>query len=126
MLCGQGLSAAAAERCCAASGQRCRKQEIVRTPDPIRERGKGLILAAAQQRVVESVQAGYPQARHQAICAATDPNCLEVSTALVNNDTEATVTAKVRVPLSLLHLVDDDLAVVQHASTRTLERSAMR
>jgi hypothetical protein len=126
LLCGEGLSAKAAEECCKLSGQRCRKQEVVRSPDSVVHGGSDVILRTAQQRVISAVQVAYPPARHQEVCAATDPDCLEVSTALVNDATEARVAAKVSVPLNLLHLVDSDLAVVEHTETRVLERSSFR
>lgn len=126
LLCGQGLSARAAEECCRASDQRCRKQENIRPSDQVRGDGAGLILTAAQKRVIEAVQVGYPPARPQAVCGVTDPHCLEVSAAFNDEETEATVAAKVNVPLNFLHLVDSDLAVVQHASTRVLERATFR
>lgn len=126
LLCGQGLSARAAEECCRVSGQRCRKQEVVRSTDPARAEGAELILTTAQRRVIEAVQVGYPAARPQTVCAVTDPHCLEVSAALVNNESEAQVMAKVNVPLTFLHLVNSDFAVVAHVSTRLLERNAFR
>ncbi len=126
LLCGEGLSAKAAEACCKASGQRCRKQEIVRPSDQVVQGGTGAILTTAEQRVVSAVQVAYPPARHQEVCAATDVDCLEVSTALLKDATEAQVAAKVNVPLSLLHLVDRDLAVVEHTATRVLEGSSFR
>ena len=126
LLCGQGLSARAAEECCNASNQRCRKQEVFQSSDAARFQAKDLMLTAAQQRVIEAVQVAYPLARPQAICATTDPDCLQVSAGLINDDTEAKVAAKVNVPLTLLHLVDRDLAVVGHESTRMLERASFR
>jgi hypothetical protein len=72
------------------------------------------------------VQVAYPPARHQDVCAATDPDCLQVSTALIKDETEAQVAAKVNVALNLLHLVNGDLAVVEHSATRVLERASFR
>jgi hypothetical protein len=126
LLCGQGLSAYAAEECCKASNQRCRKQEVLGSSDPARKQGTELILTSAQRRVIDAVQVGYPPARPQAVCVSTDLDCLEVSAALVNDDTEAKVAAKVNVPLNFLHLVNGDLAVVRHESTRVLERMSFR
>lgn len=126
LLCGEGLSARAAERCCAASEGRCRKQEVYRASDPARDMGASVALAAARQRVVEAVQAGYPRARHQSVCVDTDPECLEVSAALANDEREAIVEAKMNVPLSILNLIDSDLSVVRHTSMRILERTALR
>ena len=126
LLCGRGLSAAAAERCCAASNQQCRKQAVVEAGGAHRAIGRDAILSAAQRRVVDVVQVGYPPARYQGVCSATDPDCLQVSTSLTDDDTAAVVSAKVSVPLRFLNLFDQDLAVIEHSSTRVLERAAFQ
>lgn len=126
LLCGQGLSARAAEECCKINGQRCRKQEVVRLSDPVTQGESGFMLRTAQQRVISAVQVAYPPARHQDVCAATDTDCLEVTTAFLKDATEARVAAKVNVDLNFLHLVDRDLAVVEHTVTRMLEGASFR
>jgi hypothetical protein len=126
LLCGRGLTVAAAERCCAASEGRCRKQAVVAQGGPSGDTALDTILTAARQRVVEAVQVGYPPARYQSICSAGEADCLEVAASLDGGDSVATVAAKVSVPLRLLHLVDGRNAVVEHSSTRVLERSALR
>jgi hypothetical protein len=88
--------------------------------------GRDAILSAAQRRVVDVVQVGYPPARYQGVCSATDPDCLQVSTSLTDDDTAAVVSAKVSVPLRFLNLFDQDLAVIEHSSTRVLERAAFQ
>ena len=126
LLCGKGLSALAAERCCAASEQRCRRQVMVDEGGAFREVGREAILSAAQHRVVEAVQAGYPPARYQSVCAASDHDCLQVSTSLEDGDSRALVSAKLHVPLRLLRLLHNDFAVAEHSSTRVLERAALQ
>lgn len=126
LLCGKGLSAVAAERCCTASEQRCRKQAVVDEGGAFRDVGREAILSAAQDRVVEAVQAGYPPARYQSVCAATDHDCLQVSTSLQDGDSRAFVSAKLHVPLRLLRLFNSDFAVAEHSSTRLLERAALQ
>jgi len=122
MLCGRGLTEAAAQRCCVASGGRCRKQPALSPSDPTRGAARLEILSAAEQRVVEAVQAAYPPARHQEVCGSSDHNCLEVATALADNDSKAIVSAKVHVPLMLLRPFVTDVATVEHSTTRELER----
>ena len=122
MTCGRSVTQAAAERCCAASGGRCRKQVVLTPSDPTRDVARVGILSAAQQRVVEAVQAGYPAAHHEALCAESDANCLEVATSLADNDSKAVVSAKVHVPLMLLRPFLGDVTTVAHATTRELER----
>ena len=122
MLCGRGLSEAAAERCCAASGGRCRKQTVVAPSDPSGDNARDQILSAAQRRVVHAVQAGYPPARPQRVCGDSEPNCLEVATALADNDSKAVVSAKVHVPLTLLRPFPSEVTTVEHSTTRELER----
>jgi hypothetical protein len=80
------------------------------------------ILSAAQQRVIEAVQAGYPSARHQEVCTDFDPNCLEVGASLADNDSKAIVSAKVHVPLMLLRPFLGEVTTVEHSTTRALER----
>ena len=126
LLCGRGLSAVAADRCCVASEQRCRKETVVEAGGEFKDGGRGAILSAAQQRVVETVQAAYPPARYQSVCSGTDPHCLQVSTSFGDGDATAVVSAKMNVPLRFLQLVARDLAVVEHSSTRVLERTALQ
>ena len=125
LLCGKGLSSAAAERCCAKSDHRCRKQAVIEAGAPAKETARNAILSAAQQRVVEGVQAGYPPARYQSFCSSTDPDCLQVSTSLNHGDSTAVVSAKVTVPLRFLQLFGGELTVAEHSSTRVLERTAL-
>ncbi len=122
MICGRGLTEAAAERCCAASDGRCRKQLVLTPSDPTRDAARVEILSAAQQRVIEAVQAGYPSARHQEVCIDHDPNCLEVGASLADNDSKAIVSAKVHVPLMLLRPFLGEVTTVEHSTTRALER----
>jgi hypothetical protein len=122
MTCGRGLSAAAAERCCAASGGRCRKQLVVTPSEPSRDSEREELLVAAQRRVIEAVRAGYPSARYQEMCGDSERDCLEVSTSLADNDSKAIVSAKVRVPLMLLRPSMSDVMAVEHSTTRALER----
>lgn len=122
ILCGRGLSAAAAQRCCAASGGRCRKQVVVAPSEPLRDSERGELLVAAQRRVIEAVRAGYPPARYQELCGDSERDCLEVSTSLADNDSKAIVSAKVRVPLMLLRPLVRDVMTVEHSTTRELER----
>jgi hypothetical protein len=72
--------------------------------------------------VVEAVQVGYPPARYQEVCEDSDLNCLEVTAALVANESQALVSAKVNVPLMLFSFLNKDWATVEHATTRQLER----
>lgn len=122
MICGRGLSEAAAERCCAASEGRCRKESVVPPSDAVGDGVRLSVLAAARQRVVEAVQVGYPPARYQEVCEDSDLNCLEVTAALVANESQALVSAKVNVPLMLFSFLNKDWATVEHATTRQLER----
>lgn len=122
ILCGRGLSVAAAERCCAASGGRCRKQVVVAPRDPSRASEREELLVAAQRRVIDAVRAGYPPARYQEVCGDSERDCLEVATSLADNDSKAIVSAKVRVPLMLLRPLVSDVTTVEHSTTRELER----
>ena len=123
MICGRGLSKAAAERCCAASEGRCRKQRVDPPSDPEADNSRNEILSAAQQRVVEAVQAGYPPARHQSVCGEGEVDCLEVATVLEDDDSKAVVSAKVHVPLMVLRPFAKNWTTVAHSTTRELERS---
>lgn len=123
LLCGRGLSESAAERCCAASEGRCRKQSVFAPSDPSSDGPRLEIVSAAERRVVEAVQAGYPPVRHQEICGDSELNCLEVSTALEDSDSKVVVSAKVHVPLMLLRPFARNWTTVQHSTTRKLERS---
>lgn len=121
LLCGRGLSETAAERCCAASEGRCRRQSVFAPSDPVGDGSRSDILSAAERRVVEAVQAGYPPARHQEICADSEFNCLEVSTALEDSDSNVVVSAKVHVPLMLLRPFARNWTTIEHSTTRKLE-----
>lgn len=125
LLCGRGLSEAEAERCCAASGGRCRKQSVILGADASGEQARLSILSAAQRRVVEAVRAGYPSAVYQPVCEVSAHNCLEVATSLQENDSQAVVSAKVSVPLRLLGVFTKESTVVQHSTTRVLERTTL-
>ena len=122
MICGQNLTEAAAERCCAASGGRCRKQVVVAPSDPTGDAARVEILSAARQRVIEAVQAGYPSAYPQTVCGESLPNCFEVAASLADDDSKAIVSAKVYVPLMLLRPFLGDVTTVEHSTTRELER----
>jgi hypothetical protein len=123
MICGRGLTSLAADRCCTASDGRCRKVTVVAASDPSRGEALKGLLSAAQRRVIEATQAGYPPAQHQEVCEASDPNCLDVSTALSENETKAIVSAKVQVPLMMLRPFGSELVTVEHSTTRVLERT---
>ena len=125
LLCGRGLSEAEAERCCAASEGRCRKQSVILGTDSSGEPARLSILSAAQRRVVEAVRAGYPPAVYQPVCEASQHNCLEVATSLGENDSQAVVSAKVSVPLRLFGLFKNESTLVQHSTTRVLERTTL-
>jgi hypothetical protein len=125
VLCGRGVSEAEAERCCAASGGRCRKQSVLLEDDSSGQQGRLSILSAAQRRVVEAVRAGYPPAVFQPVCDASEQNCLEVSTSLGESDSQAVVSAKVSVPLRLFGLFKNESTIVQHSTTRVLEQKTL-
>lgn len=123
MLCGRGLSEAGADRCCEASKGRCRKQSVVVTSDSGTDSARTEILAAARRRVVEAVQAGYPPARYQSVCGEGETDCLEVATALEDGDSQAVVSAKVRVPLMALRPFANNWTTIEASTTRKLEKS---
>ncbi len=125
LLCGRSLSEVEAERCCAASEGRCRKQSVILGADASVEQARLSILSAAQRRVVEAVRAGYPPAVYQPVCEALAHNCLEVATSLGENDSQAVVSAKVSVPLRLFGLFKNESTIVQHSTTRVLERTTL-
>lgn len=125
LLCGRGLSEVEAERCCASSEGRCRKQSVILGADRSGEQARLSVLSAAQRRVVEAVRVGYPPAVYQPVCKASAHNCLEVSTSLGENDSQAVVSAKVSVPLRLFGLFKNESTIVQHSTTRVLERTTL-
>jgi hypothetical protein len=125
LLCGRGLSEVEAERCCAESAGRCRKQSVIVGADASGEQARLSILSAAQRRVVEAVRAGYPPAVYQPVCEASEHNCLEVAASLEQNDSQAVVSAKVNVPLRLFGLFQNESTIVQHSTTRVLERTTL-
>lgn len=125
VLCGAGISSAAADRCCQAAGGLCRREQVT-TGSSTNTNAKSSVLQVAERRVVEAVQAGYPAARHQVVCAPGETDCLEVRASVSEADAKATVTAKVQVPLTLIPYVSGGNATVEHSVTRVLERSMVR
>jgi hypothetical protein len=123
LLCGRGLSEVAAERCCAESAGRCRKQSVVAPSDPLDGTERLSVLSAAKRRVVEGVQAGYPPVRYQEVCGESELNCLQVTAAVDASESKAIVSAKVRVPLMLFRLFEKNWVSVEHSTERLLETS---
>jgi hypothetical protein len=123
MLCGMNLSSIAADRCCEDSGGRCRRRENVTSGADDTSGWESGLLAAAQARVVDAVQAAYPAARPQEACAAEDSDCLQTDAALGQGNEAATVSAKVTVPLYLLKAIGRSHVTVEHSVTRRMERA---
>ncbi len=125
MLCGRGLSEAAAERCCAESDGRCRKQLVVVPSYSSRDDEWVSALSAAKRRVVQAAQAGYPPVRYQEICGDSEVNCLQVGADLDADTSKAIVSAKVHVPLMLLRFFHKSWVTVEYSTERLLERIAL-
>ena len=126
LICGRGVSDIAVDRCCAASDGRCRKQEVIRTGEPENGSGDDQVLLATRQRVVEAVQAAYPPARYQSVCGESDADCLEVRAELSEGGARASISARMRVGLSLLQPFERTGWFVEHSTSRVLERVALQ
>jgi hypothetical protein len=124
MVCGTSVSAYMAERCCAANGGRCRKQEIGLGVTGS-ERSLTLALDVASRRVVEGVMAGYPAAKYAPQCSEGDIECIRVLAEFSPDKTSATLSASMDVPLHLIGLADKRRSTVEHSVSRTLERAVV-
>jgi hypothetical protein len=123
MVCGLNISSVAAERCCEESGGRCRRREIVTSGTGAATGWEAGLLAAAQQRVVDAVQAAYPPARAQDGCGSEDADCLQATATIGKGADTATVSAKVHVPLRLLRAIGSPHVTVEHSVTRRMEKA---
>lgn len=121
LVCGRGVSAARAERCCAAASGRCESEEVV-YPGGMDGEYASALIDVATRRVVEGVQAGYPQARYQEQCRGEEADCVEVHAQVFPEDLTAKVSARMKIPLRALRLVTGADTSVEYAAERKLER----
>jgi hypothetical protein len=121
LVCGHGVSAARVERCCAAANGRCEREEVV-YPGGVDGEYTSALIDVATRRVVEGVQAGYPQARYQEECRGEEAECVEVLAQVSPEDLTAKVSARMKIPLRALRLVTGADTSVEYAAERKLER----
>jgi hypothetical protein len=125
--CGVQVSWEDAQRCCDSLAGRCRVEQVGGSLD----RGAdGSVAAAvkmqgAVQRAVAAVQAAYPRAAYRLACAADEHDCLEVSGGVVDDDSRATMTARMTIPLLLVKPFGSAGITIEHSADRALERMAM-
>jgi hypothetical protein len=82
-------------------------------------------MQGAVQRAVAAVQAAYPRAAYRLACAADEHDCLEVSGGVVDDDSRATMTARMTIPLLLVKPFGSAGITIEHSADRALERMAM-
>jgi hypothetical protein len=80
---------------------------------------------AAENRVIETIQAIYPRAQGPSSCEAGSENCINVDARVTANDSIARVQASVRVPLTLAPWFLSDGITLEYQEERALERALM-
>lgn len=125
LLCASASTRGVARRCCERHEGRCRL-EALPTDSFGGDAGTGAdgLLTRASERAIETIQAAYPSAQSGVVCEAGLVNCIQIETALVNDETEAQVRASVAVPMSILGWLGfSEEAVIESEQTRILESS---
>jgi hypothetical protein len=125
--CGLGVSWQDAQRCCDTLSGKCRVEQSSTALNRGAEGAEdnAVKLAGAVQRAVAAVQAAYPRAAYRPACAADEQDCLEVSGGVVQNDSRATMTARMKIPLLLVRPFGVAGITIEHSADRALERMAI-
>jgi hypothetical protein len=103
MVCAENVRRHVAERCCSNDPSRC---EIIALPEAGGSSSGSeaeILLAAAKERVEDTVMVAYPPAQRGDTCDQTTPHCLKVSAELDPDVTEARIKASMPVPLALMN-----------------------
>jgi hypothetical protein len=125
VLCGRSLSRVAARRCCDRHEGRCSLEELPPPPGRINGGIMTVMEEAAENRVIETIQAIYPRAQGPSSCEAGSENCINVDARVTANDSIARVQASVRVPLTLAPWFLSDGITLEYQEERALERALM-
>ena len=124
LLCGAATTRGVARRCCEQHEGRCRLEELATDSLDGSSSGVGGLLISAAERAAETIQVAYPAAQSGVVCEAGLTNCIEIETALINDESEAQVRASVRVPMGIMGWLGfSDSAVIESEQTRILESS---
>jgi hypothetical protein len=84
-----------------------------------------VIEEAAENRVIETIQAIYPRAQGPTTCETGSENCINVDAQVIGNDSIARVQASVKVPLTLAQWFLSDGITLEYQEERALERALM-
>lgn len=125
VLCGRSLSRIAARRCCERHEGRCALEELPPPPGRINGGLMTVMEEAAENRVIETIQAIYPRALGPSSCEAGSENCINVDAQVTANDSIARVQASVKVPLTLAPWFLSDGITLEYHEERALERALM-
>lgn len=125
VLCGRSVSRAAARRCCERHDGRCSLEELPPPPGRINSGLMTVIEEAAENRVIETIQAIYPRAQGPSTCEMGSENCINVDAQVIGNDSIARVQASVKVPLTLAQWFLSDGITLEYQEERALERALM-
>lgn len=125
VLCGRSVSRTAARRCCERHEGRCSLEELPPPPGRINGGLMNVIEEAAENRVIETIQAIYPRAQGPNTCETGSENCINVDAQVIGNDSIARVQASVKVPLTLAQWFLSDGITLEYQEERALERALM-
>ena len=125
VLCGRSVSRTAARRCCERHEGRCSLEELPPPPGRINDGLMTVIEEAAENRVIETIQAIYPRAQGPSTCEMGSENCINVDAQVIGNDSIARVQASVKVPLTMAQWFLSDGITLEYHEERALERALM-